>query len=185
MNEEAIIEKIISEAKQEAESIINEAKQEAEKSVAENLKSLNDFKEKRIEEAREEATQIKENEISVAELQARNMILEEKQKQIRLTKQKIEEKLLNLEGEEYITFIKNTIKNANFEKGSEIILPEKQKQQVIKALNGEFKVSDETRDFESGFIVKKENVEYNYVLDTILDLEKEKVDKILADILFG
>ena len=49
MNEEAIIEKIISEAKQEAESIINEAKQEAEKGVAENLKSLNDYKEKRIE----------------------------------------------------------------------------------------------------------------------------------------
>ena len=185
MNEETIIDKIISEAKQEAENIVSETKQEIEKSISENLKSLDDYKEKILEEAREESTQIKENEISVAELQARNMILEEKQKQIKLAKQKIEEKLLNLNGEEYVTFIKEIIEKANFENGLEIILPEKQKEQVIKALNGKFKVSDETREFESGFIVKKDNIEYNYVLDTILDLEKEKVDKILADILFS
>lgn len=186
MDKETIVNKIISEANQEAESIVDEAKKEIDKKVKEGLDFIKDYKQKKLKEANKQAVQIKENEISNAELQARNMILEQKQKMINDTNKKIKERLYNLDGDEYVNFIMQILKQSKLLdiQGAEIILPEKQKEKITKALDGKFKISNEIGDFSGGFILKKDNVEYNYVFDTILDLEKEKFDNIIVKVLF-
>lgn len=187
MDKESIINKIISEANQEAESIVDEAKKEIDKKVKEDLELIKDYKQKKIKEANKQAIQIKENEISNAELKARNMILEQKEKILRDTNKKIKERLYNLDGDKYVNFIMQILKNSKLLdiEGAEIILPEKQREKIIKVLDGKFKICDEVGDFSGGFIVKKDNIEYNYVFNTILDLEKEKFDNIIVKVLFN
>ena len=56
MDKEAIINKIISEAKKEAESIIEQAKNEIEIISKQDRKIQNEYKEKKLGEAKKEAT---------------------------------------------------------------------------------------------------------------------------------
>ena len=65
--------------------------------------------------------------------------------------------------------------------GAGILLPQKQRAEVITELGGSLQVINQDVDFVNGFIVVKDNVEYNFVLDTILDNEKETFDQILAE----
>lgn len=186
MDKETIINKIISEAKEDAKNRIKQAEDEIEVNFKAEMNLLEEYKEKKLIEANKLAKQIHENEISAAELKARNMILNQKQKIIKETKQKINDKLYALDGEEYVAFIMQILKNTGLinVKGAKIILPLKQREEIAKALNSVFEISDEKADFSGGFILKKGNVEYNYVLDTILEMEKDLFDDVLVKELF-
>ena len=46
-------------------------------------------------------------------------------------------------------------------------------------------VSEETRELEGGFIVKKGEIAYNYSFEAILTVETENIEQISAEILFA
>ncbi len=51
-------------------------------------------------------------------------------------------------------------------------------------LGFELKLSDEDRGIQGGFIVKVDGVEINNSFETLLRMEREKVESEIADILF-
>ena len=72
----------------------------------------------------------------------------------------------------------------------EVTFPLSQKDKQNEALMSKMAeknivVSDETRDLEGGFIVKKGEIEYNYSFEAILTVEKENIEQIAAEILFA
>ena len=48
-----------------------------------------------------------------------------------------------------------------------------------------YKVSDETRDIEGGFVVKNGDIEYNYSFKSIITVEREDILQLAAGILFA
>ena len=88
--------------------------------------------------------------------------------------------------EEYQNMILTMLEKA--EKGEEIVFSQKDKQNEIlmaKLAEQNVAVSEETRELEGGFIVKKGEIEYNYSFEAILTVEKENIEQIAAEILFA
>lgn len=185
MNEQELIDNIIAEARQEAGKIIDEAKYEYGKIIeadkAKNEKEL----QKQIEKYQEEMEIHKENEISVCELEARNQILAEKQKWIKKVKKDVQNKIENTNGKEYITLIQEMLENAKPKENGVILLPAKQIEQTKELAKQKGLQVEQVNNFEAGFVLKYGNVEENYILDTMLELENDKVNEIIANILFG
>ena len=48
-----------------------------------------------------------------------------------------------------------------------------------------YKVAEETRENEGGFVIKKGDIEYNYSFESIISVEKEDIDQAAAKILFA
>ncbi len=185
-NGQNIIDKILSDAKAEAAKIEDAAKAEAEKIIsAAQLKA--DKEAVKAEEAGKEAAEkAATKEISSAQMKAKQMILTAKQQCIEETVKSAKQQLMALEGTEYKVVIINMITGANVEEGSEIILSAKDKEAFGADLaNMGYKVSDETRPVEGGFVIKKGDIEYNYSFESIISVEKEDIDQAAARILFA
>ena len=180
MEEETLILDIMKKAEEEAIDIISKAHEEVKYFIHKE-------EENRRKEIKREIEQQSNNNIEMAELQARNKILAQKQKMILEVKQEIMNKILNSTSKEYISIITEMLENVKIENASdyEIILPKKEKQEIEKiARQKGFTISEEMADFKTGFILKKGRVEQNYILDTWLEINKEYVDQVISEILF-
>lgn len=184
MEEQNLMDAILNEARQEAQRIIEEAKYESGKMVEEKKQQIEKEKQKQIESYQEEIANQKENEIGICQLNARNQVLAEKQKWIQKVKRDVQNKIEQIKGKEYITLIQTMLENANpLEKGS-ILLPAKEREAIASFAKQKGLEIKKVENFEAGFILQYGNVEYNYVLDTILELQEEEVDEIIVKILF-
>lgn len=187
MEEESLILDIMKNAEAEAIDIISKAHEEVKYFILQNNKEIHKEEDNRRKEIKREIEQQNNNNLEMAELQARNKILAQKQKAILEVKQEITNKILNSTSKEYVSMITKMLENAKIENTSEyeIILPERERQQIeeVAKRNG-FKISDEKADFRAGFILKKGRVEQNYVLDTWLEINKEYIDQVISEILF-
>lgn len=140
---------------------------------------------RQIEEYQEEMAIHKENEISVCELEARNKILEEKQKWIQKVKQDVQNKIETTNGKEYVTLITTMLENAKPKQDGTILLPAKEIEQITAVAKQKGLEVKQVDNFEAGFVLKYGNVEENYILDTILELQDDMVNEMIAKILFG
>lgn len=167
--------KILEKSKKEADAVINKAQEQSAK-IMENEDVLSDA----------EAEKARGKEISGAEMEAKKMVLATKQQCVKMALDRVKQKLSELSEQEYVAMISAMIETA--EKGEEIILSQKDKQNealMSKMAEKNIVVSDETRDLEGGFIVKKGEIEYNYSFEAILTVEKENIEQIAAEILFA
>jgi len=179
--------KILSEARARAEEILHSAEQEAER-IRENL----------LEEARREAQTHKSRLISMAQLDMRKEILQEKQNLIDQVFQIALERLLRMEDEEYRELIREMLKQVVEHGDEEIILCERDKPRIsqgfIQALNkelesegklGKLSIAEETGDFSGGFILRRGKIELNNSFDALLQAAKDEMRSELSQILFG
>ena len=167
--------KILEQAKNEADVVIQKAQEQSAK-ITENEDVLSDA----------EAEKARGKEISGAEMEAKKMILATKQSCVKMALDRVKQKLSQLSDEEYVDMILSMIEKA--EKGEEIIFSQKDKQNQIlmsKLAEKNIVVSDEIRELDGGFIVKKGEIEYNYSFEAILTVEKENIEQIAAEILFA
>ncbi|HHU68889.1 MAG TPA: hypothetical protein GXZ31_01145 [Thermoanaerobacterales bacterium] len=193
-----IKEKILEDAKREADKIIKEAEleaqrisEQAEKTAAENRKTLNEKAQKDAQEARRKT-------LAMTELDMRKEQLAVKQKMIDLAFEKTLERLNKLEGKEYEKMILNMMEKAVETGQEEIILStndrKKFKPELLATLNNRLskkgikaalKISNEARRIQGGFILKRRGVEVNGSFETLIRTEREEIESKVAAILFG
>jgi len=185
-NGQNMIDKILADAKAEAKIITDAALKEAE--VVLEVANAKAQKESAAlgALAQAEADKAAAKEISSAQMLAKKMILTQKQSILEEVISAAKAKLLSLTDVEYKVIIIGMLDKAEIDKDSEIIFSKKDKNDFGKevAASG-YNLADETRDIDGGFVVKKGDIEYNYSFESIISVEKENIEQIVAEILFG
>ena len=177
-----IIDRIMAEADKEIEAFMLEGKREADAIMkAAEEKSCRE-KESYRKNAEEEARKARAKEISGAEMEAKKAILREKQEEIIAEAKK---RLENLPDAEYAKVIGGMLERLDESQGKEIIVSAKDKARLADVVKEKgYVLSDETRDIDSGFVVKNGDIEYNYSFDAIIMVQKEEMQITAAKILF-
>ena len=182
-NGQGIIDKIIFDAKADAEAVINKAKAEADKIIDDAnkkaQKQLNEYK----AQAEIDAATVHSKEISAADLQARQSLLKLKQDYIEQCVKSAKEKLENMPFEEYEKTVLLMLSADKNSKDYEVIVSDEKLKQSLK--DAGYKVSDEKRKISRGFILKNGDIEYNYVFDSIMTIEKEEIEQTASSVLFA
>ena len=185
-NGQNIIDKIIADAKAEAEKIEAAARAEAEKTVAAAMAKAERESLRMENIGKEEADKTAAKQISSAQMKAKQMILAAKQGCIEKTIEEAKKELNNLTDAEYKVVVLNMIVAAKAEKESEIILSKEDKEAFGKDIEKlGFAVSEETRPIDGGFVIKNGDIEYNYSFESIISVEKEDIEQTAAKILFA
>ncbi len=185
-NENKIIDKIIADANAEAEEILSQARSYANDKLKEFELEANKQIEANTQTAKSEAVQAKAKEISSADMIAKKRILTTKQMLIAETIEKAKQKLLNQDDEANQNTILQMLKNSKADTQTEIILPEKSSAKLKEALEkAGYKISNQIRDIAGGFVLKQGDIEYNYSFESIIEIERENLELLAAQILFS
>lgn len=192
MSIDKITAQILGDAETEAKATVAEAKQKAEKLIGDA--------EKKGEEMIADATQRgeKEQEImvskikSVAGIDGRKLVLEEKRKLITKCFEDAAEKILAMEDDDYASFLLDIVKASGITKG-EIVLNEADKTRCADKLSGlldkefsghGFVVSEETRKIKGGLMIKNGNVYANGSLEEYMEQMHDELAAEIEEILF-
>ncbi len=192
-----IINKIMEEARQNAQKNLEKAEIEA----SEIMKRTHDESRQKIEEAikkaENEARVRKERMISVAELEGRKRKLQAKQDMINKVFDIALEFLISKSDNEYEDMLVNMIVQSCSDGDAEIVLSKKDIKRVGKnfaeninkkliniGIKGNVKLSDETRDIKGGFILKKGAIEINNSFEAIIRMKRDKLEEIVVAVLF-
>lgn len=189
---ERIRESILAEARTQAEAIIKEAEDKVKEMESQAEKRAEELTKNRFERAEVEAQEAQKRMLSMAELELKKQSLEAKQSIIDQAFDKALVKLNNLPEEKYAAMIVTALGSVGIKGGEELIVPLKDREKfqkgLLKKINDklgfELKLSDEDRGIQGGFIVKVDGVEINNSFETLLRMEREKVESEIADILF-
>ncbi len=185
-SEKKIIDKIVADAVAEKAKILEQAKKEADVVLQKAQEQSAKITESESVLSDAEAEKARGKEISGAEMEAKKLILSTKQECVKMALERVKQKLSQLSDEEYQNMILTMLEKA--EKGEEIVFSQKDKQNealMAKLAEKRIAISEETRELEGGFIVKKGEIEYNYSFEAILIVEKENIEQIAAEILFA
>lgn len=169
----------------EADIIISKAEEEAKQIEAENANRASKQAQEKIEAIKAKITRNAMAEIEKAEFDARSAEMIEKKRIIEIVKEKVKQKIKDIDNQEYIKIIDEKIRNYKEQENVEIILPKKCYSQIKDIATGYgITVLEETDEFESGVIVKCGNIEYNYDFEENMDFMNEEIEKEIDTILF-
>ncbi|NLY70100.1 MAG: hypothetical protein GX076_00180 [Clostridiales bacterium] len=187
MSIEKIVEKILSEANQEAAKVLDRAKEEKANKLEEAKKKADQLIEDAKKRGKEDSELLVSRRISVAELEARKMKLQTKQQIIQKCFDLALEKLANLKEEDYINLMVDAISQTGVSEG-ELILNKRDRDKVgkkiIERLNGKLTLSKENIDAKGGFVLRQGSVEINSTLERMVDSIKEEVTPEIVETLF-
>ncbi|WBW96018.1 V-type ATP synthase subunit E [Oceanirhabdus sp. W0125-5] len=196
-NLEKLTNKIVEEAKIEADRIYKEAEEEKIKLISSMEKKGNKEKELILEKAKREADLRKERVISNAKLKIRNEKLEAKQGMLDKVFEKAVTELNLLDSERKIEFVKRILSEINIAGDEEIILSNDIKEvfekEHLEDINeklksngkkGELKVCKEDRNLKGGFIITKNGIELNWSFQSIVENLREELECEILEILF-
>ena len=174
-----IIDKIIAEAEEAAKSILDKAQKEADEILRTGPVDVFD------RYAEDEAGKARAKEISGAEMQAKKAVLEKKQSILADIIAEAEKRLSSLDDAEYAKVIGGMLERLDKSCGTEIIVSRKDQKRLADVIAEKgFTLSEKTGDIGGGFIVKNGDIEYNYSFASIINVEKEEIQQIVAGILF-
>lgn len=178
---EEIVEKIIGDAKKEAQKIKREARKEANKLLVEAEAEAEKLRREYLTQASQKAEAEKERILTQARLKSRNLLLAKKQELIEEAFQIAEERLLKLSPSQKLNFLKNLILKASENGDEEIVLSSVDRKLVdasfLKEVNdglkkkkklGQVKLSSESRLLKGGVVLKKGSLEINASLENLL-----------------
>lgn len=198
MSLEKILAKIKEDAQREADRIKGQAEAKASEILEDAERQAEDRKKQLIDEAKENASQYKERQISMAALDFRKEILEEKQKAIDLAFEKAKEQLLSFNDQKYLELLEDLIIDSAEVGDEELILsPDDQKklyQGFIESLNvklnsagkkGELTVSEETRNISGGVILRRGKVEINSSFESLLESSRDELEAEVSKLLLS
>lgn len=180
-----IIDRIMAEADKEIEAFMLEGKREADAIMKAAEEKSRREKESYRKNAEEEARKARAKEISGAEMEAKKAILREKQDILEEIIAEAKKRLENLPDAEYAKVIGGMLERLDESQGKEVIVSAKDKARLADVVKEKgYVLSDETRDIDSGFVVKNGDIEYNYSFDAIIMVQKEEMQITAAKILF-
>lgn len=193
---EKIVDQILEEANEKKTAIENDAKKQADEIEAKAKEEA-----KKIEEEinKVSETKVKNYEnlaILAAEQKRRRAILETKQDLIGEVLEKSYKTLMELEDEKYFKLINKMIEKYVLDKEGEILfdkrdlarLPKDYQEtveKIAKEKGGNLTILQEAGKFEGGFILIYGGIEENCTFKALMESEKEKLQDIVYEKLFG
>jgi V/A-type H+-transporting ATPase subunit E len=189
---ERIRDSILAEAKAQAEGIIKEAESRLKEMEDQAVRKAEENTQNRLARAELEAQEAQRRMLSMAELELKKQSLEAKQALIDQAFDKALSRLKELPDETYAAMIVSILGSAGLTGREELVVPPQDRERfqkgLLKRINDdlgfELKLSDETRSIQGGFIVKSNGVEINNSFETLLRMEREKIESEIAEILF-
>lgn len=191
MSKEAIIDKILSDANLKADAIIGEANGKADEIISLAAKQCKDYLYQSKTEIDRLSLEIDERSRSVAELDARKLLLAAKTQVLDSVYAKTLEKLRNLDKEQYSALIFAMLENAK--DGDVVIVSEREKDIVTKQSLADFAkkkgikltLADKFGDFDGGVIISENGVDNNFTLDVEVSILREQTETKIAKEIFG
>ena len=181
-NLERLIQKILEDAKIEADKIKEEADKKRKEIIHEQEIKGNKEKGIYLEKAREEIQSLENLILSEAQMNVRDGLLKVRQDMLDKAFDLAKDKLANLGDKEYIDFIKKKLEEFDL-KGNETLVVAKERLELVKSLGLKLEIS-ETQTVTSGFILLTENVNYNFSFDSLIEFQREDLEAEIAKVLF-
>lgn len=191
MSKEAIIDKILSDANLKGDAIIGEANEKANEIISLAANQCKDYLYKSKTEIDRLTLEIDERSRSVAELDARKLLLAVKAQVLDSVYAKTLEKLRNLDKEQYSALIFSMLENAK--DGDVVAVSEREKDIVTKESLADFAkkkgisltLADKFGDFDGGVIISENGVDNNFTLEVEVALLREQTETKIAKEIFG
>lgn len=191
MSKEAIIDKILSDANLKGDAIIGEANGKADEIISLAAKQCKDYLYQSKTEIDRLTLEIDERSRSVAELDARKLLLAAKTQVLDSVYAKTLEKLRNLDKEQYGALIFAMLENAK--DGDVVMVSEREKDIVTKQSLADFAkkkgikltLADKFGDFDGGVIISENGVDNNFTLDVEVSILREQTETKIAKEIFG
>lgn len=191
MSKEAIIDKILSDANLKGDAIIGEANEKANEIISLVANQCKDYLYKSKTEIDRLTLEIDERSRSVAELDARKLLLAAKAQVLDSVYAKTLEKLRNLDKEQYRALIFSMLENAK--DGDVVTVSEREKDIVTKESLADFAkkkgisltLADKFGDFDGGVIISENGVDNNFTLEVEVALLREQTETKIAKEIFG
>lgn len=198
MSLEKILAKIKDDAQREADRIKGQASAKSSQIIKDAKQQADVTKEQLIDEAKQRASRYKERQVSMASLDFRKAVLEEKQKAIDLAFEKAMEQLLSLKGQKYLELLEELILESVEVGDEELILSSEDQKKLyqgfIESLNvklnaegkkGELKISEETRDISGGVILRRGKIEINSSFESLLESSRDELEAEVSKLLLS
>ncbi|MGB2863737.1 MAG: V-type ATP synthase subunit E family protein [Sedimentisphaerales bacterium] len=195
MEAEQVVEKILADAKAEAEKTKKQAKENEAAEQAKLTEQLDEYK-KQTEILAKKAGKDEESHIlAAARMDMAKQLLAEKRKILDEVFEQARQQLQNMPDEEYRTLCTRLMLET-VETGAEEIIVDKNEnrinQDLIDQVNrqlsskgkGELKLSDQKQDIGAGFVLKRGQIKTNVSLDVLLDQARKELEIDLAKELF-
>ena len=178
---QAEIDRILSEAREEADQITDRYKAQAEAEAA-SLAARNE----------KSAVEREERLVSVAQMEARKVQLAAKQEMVEKAYDLALEKLCAMPDARYTEVLAGLLVQASSNGREEAIFSPEDRERVGKAAvdkanaasGKQLKLSQETRPLKGGFVLRDENIEVNCTFDTLVRLEKAETTGAVVKKLF-
>lgn len=192
MSIEKITTAIIEEATAESEQILNSAAIKSSGVIDQLKKRIKIETEEAVAAAKEEREKIISRRKSVADIDAKKIVLQKKQELIDKSFDDAIESLLSMEEGKYIDFLANLGKSSGFKEGN-LIFNEKERdaigEKVVAKLQadvtgGQFKLSQETRNLKGGYMLQKGQIYINNSVEAIVDEKRQELTGDVASIMF-
>lgn len=195
MNAEQVVEKILSQAKAEAETILNEAKEKAAAQKAQLDTELAEFDKKTEEMAKAAGEDKLQRMLAGARMSQGKKMLAAKVAVLDDVFAKAKQAVGQLPDDQYLSLMTDLMKKA-VETGDEEIIVGKNETRIndafVKKVNrdlgagfkGNLRLADERADIAGGFILSHGKVRINASSDVLVDRLRESMQIELADELF-
>ncbi len=194
---EKITARIIEDAEREIAAMQQETEEEVNTLLAQAQTEAEQESMELLIRGRRAAEERRERLSSSADMECRKLELAAKQELLQQSFDTALEELCALPQERYVTLLSALAVEASSSGRERMILSAKDAdrlgEEIVKAANtalqragrrGELTLSEETRPIPGGFILAEGDVELNCAFDTLVRLQREKLEKEVAAILF-
>ncbi|MBN2167871.1 MAG: V-type ATP synthase subunit E [Actinobacteria bacterium] len=195
---EELVTRIIRDANIKAGEFKRKVGAERERILSEAEKEADEIFDKQYSTLKRDAGEEKRRKITMAQMEARKGLLEEKQKLIDEVFERTIQALLGMPSGDYLKMLVRMLVSNAADKGGEIILSAEDRERFGRELIAEansrleesgkstrFVLSDETRDLKGGFIIRSGGLEINNGFQVQLNGRREEFEPLLVRILFG
>ena len=190
-----VVEKILADAKAEAEKIRKQAEENEAAEQAKLAEQLDEYKKQTAILAKKAGEDEESHILAAARMDIAKQLLAEKRKILDEVFEQAHEQLQNLPDEEYRTLCTKLMLEAVETGAEEIVVDKNEKrinQDLINQVNrqlsskgkGELKLSDQKQNIGAGFILKRGQIKTNVSLDVLLDQARKELEIDLAKELF-
>ncbi len=198
MSAEKIVEKILSDARAEAQRVLEGARAQAAQIREQAEREAQRQRELILAQAHQEAQSRRRAQIAAATAEARNAVLQAKRALLERVFSQAAERIMTLPANEYKSWLLRLLLKAVETGDEEVILSPGDRQTLGEALvreanaqlvqhgkKGALRLSLETRNIGRGFILKGKNSEINVTLKTLLRRVQDELEIDVARMLFG
>lgn len=190
-SKEALIEKIVTDAKTIGEGLIQEAEAQAQSIQNDYEREFSDYRAYKKDKIDKECKNIIERKITVAELDAKKIELGARREILDDIFDKAEAKILKLDDKSYLKFIEKLL-TTYAEDNDEVVISKTDKdkitdkfiESVSKKIKKSLTLSKKPGTFNGGIILSNGGCDKNLTLSTIVRQEREQIEIEVQTLIF-